>query len=391
MSKTPVLFANHTGELAGAERSLLDLIEALGEQVAATVACPPGELLESLRDRGVATADLPAITLSFRPHPVRTARGLGEILQAGRALRRIAGESGAALIHANTERAGLAGLVATRRGGPPLVVHARTRFPENALGAATAAALGRGAAAVIANSAYTARQFRTGQVEVVHNPIDGARFDPARCDREAAREALGLGPQDLVLAVVGYLAPVKSQDDAIRVLAAIKPRFPAARLVLAGATRFSGPAAREDTSAYADTLRELAGELGLAADVHFVGERDDVREVLAASDVLLAPSQREGFGRVVLEGMAMGLAVIATEVGGPAEIIRSAAAEGILLAPNDPLAWAHVTAQLLDDPARRRSLGENARARALRDFSPQVHATGVLSVYRRALGEMPRA
>jgi glycosyltransferase involved in cell wall biosynthesis len=386
--KRDVLFANHTGELAGAEHSLLDLLDGLSGRAELSAACPPGELFDALRSRMIATTAIPETSVSFRPDPVHTPVGLAQLARAGMRLRRIARERGAAVVHANTERAGLSAALAGRIGGPPVVVHARAPFPDNRLGAVTARALERGTAAIIANSRFTARQFaHTGNdriVEVIHNPVDGERFDPAKVDRAAARSALGIGASDPLLAVVGYIAPVKCQDDAIRILAKLRENHPGARLILAGGTRFTGASARADNAGYADGLRRLAAELGVSDDVMFVGEVEDVREVLAASDLLLVPSRQEGFGRVALEGMAMARAVIATSVGGTAEIVRDGV-DGLLLEPGDPDAWADAAAGLLADEERRRDMGERGRERALTDFSPEAHVEGVLSVYERVL------
>jgi glycosyltransferase involved in cell wall biosynthesis len=387
VSERRVLFANHTGELAGAERSLLDLLEGFSGEVAATVACPRGELHDALRAREFRVAEIPGTSVSFRPHPIHTTRGLVDLGRTGMRLRRLAGRGDVALVHANTERAGLSAALARSLGGPPVVVHARGRFPDNRFGAATARVLARGASAIVANSRYTAEQFRAaanGKVEVVHNPIDCQRFDPAKVDRASERAKLRLDPDDPVLAVIGYLAPVKRQEDAIRILAGVKRGHPRARLLLVGAARFAAASARADHIAYESDLKALARELGVERDVVFLGERDDIRDVLGASDVLLVPSLQEGFGRVALEGMAMGMPVIATSVGGTTEIIRDGV-DGLLLPPRNPERWADVALRLLSDPDRRRTLGVSARVRAIRDFSPEAHVAGVVATYERVL------
>jgi glycosyltransferase involved in cell wall biosynthesis len=381
-----VLFANHTSELAGAERQVLDTIQALGGAVDPLLACPAGELLEAAGSRGIPVAQIPGTTVSLRPHPTQTARGLAQIATSAVRLRRLARAHHAVLIHANTERAGLAAALAARAGGPPLVAHAHTRLPAGRLAAATARALARGARIVIANSNYTAEPLRArgATVEVAHNPIDTGHFDPATVSRATARASLGLAEGDLALAVIGYLAPVKRQDDAIRVLAQVRKTESRARLVIAGSTRFTAAGAREDSVGYARGLGELAAELGVAEDVVFAGERDDVREVLAAADVVLVPSLWEGFGRVVLESMAMAVPVIATNVGGPAEIVRDGV-DGVLLAPDDPSTLANATSTLLSAPELRHELGVHARERARIDFSPDAFRGAVLAAYERAL------
>jgi glycosyltransferase involved in cell wall biosynthesis len=128
----------------------------------------------------------------------------------------------------------------------------------------------------------------------------------------------------------------------------------------------------------------------LGRDVLFVGEREDVREVLGATDLLLVPSRHEGFGRVALEGMAMGVPVMATSVGGTAEVLRDGV-DGLLLPPRDPGRWADAGAALLADRAHCAAMGASARERAMRDFSPQAHVDGVVSVYERVLASRGRS
>ena len=107
--------------------------------------------------------------------------------------------------------------------------------------------------------------------------------------------------------------------------------------------------------------------------------------VLAAADILLVPSWREAFGRVVVEGMAMGVPVVATALGGPAEILRSGV-DGLVLAPQDPEGWIRGLTPLVADADRRRRMGAAGRERAA-DFSIEHHVERVLSVYRRMSGQ----
>jgi glycosyltransferase involved in cell wall biosynthesis len=250
--------------------------------------------------------------------------------------------------------------------------------------------MARGSSAIVANSHYTAQQFDgiapRGVVEVVHNPIDCSHYDPGSLDRTRARADLGLGADDVVLAVIGYLAPAKCQDDAIRILAGVRREHPRARLVLAGSTRFTAPGARDDSTTFVRLLGDLAAELGVESDVVFTGEVSDIRGVFGATDLLLVPSRQEGFGRVALEGMAMGVPVVATSVGGTTEVVRDGT-DGLILDPGEPVRWAAAVSALLADSDRRAMMSDSGRRRAMSDFSPRAHRDGVLSVYERVLAE----
>jgi Glycosyl transferases group 1 len=142
---------------------------------------------------------------------------------------------------------------------------------------------------------------------------------------------------------------------------------------------------RFDNPTYVSGLRALCQELGVSDAVHFAGERDDVPDVLRALDVLLVPSWTEPFGRVVIEGMAMGIPVIATTEGGPAEIIEHGET-GLLVPPREPDLWAEEAERLLAAPQRRAALAARARERAA-EYAVERHVERLLAVYREVLGE----
>src|SRR5207302_5178465 len=110
-------------------------------------------------------------------------------------------------------------------------------------------------------------------------------------------------------------------DLAIRVAGELSGTGQPVRLLVVGSPKFTSGATRLDNRAYLDELHRLVAELGLDDTVLFLGEREDVPEILAATDLVLVPSWEEPFGRAIVETMAMGVPVIATSIGGPAEII----------------------------------------------------------------------
>ena len=109
-------------------------------------------------------------------------------------------------------------------------------------------------------------------------------------------------------------------------------------------------------------------------------------EILRACDVALLPSWEEPFGRVVVEAMAMAVPVVATSVGGPAEIIRDGI-DGLLVAPRQPEALAGAITWLLADESRCRAMGAAARTAAVERFGQERHGAGVTALYRELLDE----
>jgi len=377
-----VLYVNQTAQVSGAERSLLALLQGLAGDPKAAVACPPGELTTELRALGLDPEPIVGTTASFRLHPLHTASGAAEIGRSALQVRRLSKRWRPDLIHANTTRAALLAAPAGLGSGPPVLAHIRDWAPEGRFSRLVLGLIAQRADAVVANSTYIARQFDgmplRRPVRVIHNPVDLERFDPAAADGAAIRRELGIPGDAVVLSMIAQLTPWKGQDDAIRTLAGLSGDGRDTILLLAGSAKFAGPGTQFDNRAFERELHRLAGERGVTDRVRFAGERSDVPDVLAATDILLMPSWREAFGRIAIEAMAMGVPVAAGTEGGPAEILTEGV-DGLLLPPRDPDAWSRGLAPLLD-PARRRPMGEAGRVRA-RDFSVAAHARAVREVY----------
>ena len=377
-----VLYVNQTAQVSGAERSLLTLVRGLPPRFIPVLACPDGELRASAHSAGIATVEIPETAMSFRLHPVHTARGVAWVARTASQLRRAARAVGADLVHANTTRAGLAAALARRLGNPATVVHIRDWVPPGRLPKAVLRSIELGADALVANSRFIASTLpeARSEVRVIHNPVDAFAFQPARIDREEARAAFGLGKDELALALVAQLTPWKGQADAIRILAELKTSFPTARLLLAGSAKFSAPSSRFDNAAFERDLHRLVRELGVEGATLFLGEQADVSRVLRATDLLLAPSWEEAFGRIAVEAGLMRVPVVASNVGGMAEIVRDHV-DGRLLPPRDPQLWAATAAELLSRPDVRKAMGARGRERALEEFSAQRHIARICRLY----------
>lgn len=380
-----ILFCNHTGLVSGAERSLLELVGGLkerGEEV--LVASPDGPLSRHVASLGVSHEQVPGTTASFKLSVPGYGRAGAEITRAAIVLQWVATRFEADLIHANSIRSGLIVGLAGRIGGPPVIVHTRDLLHRGVVVEGIRLALGRSASHVVAISGHVERSLgmrnKDVPVSVLHNPVDLRRFDPARVDRQAMRTVLGATGDEPLLGVIAQITPWKGQDDAIRMLAALKARQPDARLLLVGEPKFVGKDVRFDNMRFNKELAELVNRLGLADSVDFLGEREDVPGVLSALDLLLVPSWQEPFGRTVIEGMAMGRAVLATSAGGPAEVIVDGV-DGRLLAPRRPDAWADAAARLLADRPALRRMEQAARASAAR-FDREAYVDRILALYR---------
>ena len=365
---------------------MMTLIENLPGHVDPVLACPEGPLSEFASGIGVPVHQTHVVEGSLKLHPVHTSRGVLDTARAGRQVRKIAQEVAADVVHANSIRAGL--VAAPVR--PPMLVHFHDRLPPGPLSRLTLAILGRASAGILACSRYTAEQVPPGNgsppVTVVHNPIDMSEFDPNRFDRDRARASLGVRPGDVALGLVAQITPWKGQDDAIRMMARLAPDHPDVRLVLAGSPKFTSGATRYDNLSFARELERMIDELGVRGKVLMLGERHDIPEIMSALDVLLVPSWEEPFGMALIEGMAMGLPVLATDRGGTAEILREGR-DGFLLPPKDPTAWTEALEPLVASGDRRAQVGAEAREVVGRSLAAPLYAERVVEAYDAVLSE----
>lgn len=388
-----VLYVDHTSLVSGAQRALLDLVGGLPAGVEATVMCPRGQLADMVRELGARVVEFPGTSGSLRLHPVRTPQAAGEIAVSARAVRRAAVATRADVVHANSIRGGLIAGCARGFGGTPTVAHIHDALPPTRPASLVRRAVSATADAVITISDYTTENFAgrgsRERIHMLYNPLDVARFDPAAMSKADARRALGLPPDAALIGLVAQITPWKGQDTAIRALSLLRERVPGARLMLVGETKFVEKATRYDNLAYERSLRALIAERGLGEHVEFWGERQDVPTVMRALDVVVAPSWEEPFGRSIIEAMALETAVVATNVGGPAEYIEDGE-DGLVLPPRDERRWADALEQLFADERRRGEIGRRGSAKVRRLFDRGDYVAKVLDVYEQVLARPRR-
>jgi glycosyltransferase involved in cell wall biosynthesis len=209
------------------------------------------------------------------------------------------------------------------------------------------------------------------RIETIYNGIDVKRF--ALMDqREEIRRKMGWSPDQSIVIMVAVLRRGKGHEVLFEAVPSLVRAVPRAHVKLVGGGELN------------DSLREQAAGLGDA--VEFLGERADVPELLAASDVLVLPSWSEALPTVLIEAGAASLPVVATDVGGTAEIVTSGET-GYLVPPGDSSAMAANLVKLLQDPERARRMGAAAQERIASRFSLERQAQSMVSLFNRILGE----
>ena len=316
-------------------------------------------------------------------HPVALRRGYGDPLAEARALRdllRLVREVEPDVVHVHAAKAGVLGRLAAARRRIPWAYSphcfgyvgevGRGRVAGTVAAEAVLGRVGRGAVVCVAEAerreALCHRSAPAGRLEVVHNgtePCPDAAAEPALA---ALRDGGALAACVTVLrkqkAVEVFL------DAAPRVLSAV----PEARLAVVG----DGPER--------DALQRRARELGLDGRFAFLPFTRPAARALRAVDLLVLPSAWEAFPIGVLEAMACGRAVVATDVGGTGEAVEDGVT-GRLVAPRDPDALAAAMIELLTDGEKRARMGEAARTRQAERFTVSRMVSGTAAVYERLL------
>jgi glycosyltransferase involved in cell wall biosynthesis len=205
------------------------------------------------------------------------------------------------------------------------------------------------------------------KVEVSYNAVDVARAAVAA--PPGLREQLGGSTTRPLVLTPARLDAQKGHDVLLEAATAI----PDACFVFAG----EGPERGR--------LEALAGDLGLADRVLFLGRREDVPQLLAAADVFALPSLYEGSSLAVLEAMAAGTPVVSSAIGGTDELVADGES-GLLMAPGDSQALATALRRLLDDPDLGQRLAARARERVEEDLTRERMAARVTGVYEKLLG-----
>ena len=361
----------------GVERATLDMAAAVKSAGGRSlVASCGGAMAAELMAAGGELIRLPV----DRRDPVSLFANAGKLAEV---IRR----EGVGVVHVRSRAPMFSAIRAARRAGVPVVAtyhgiySARSAAKRWYNGVMTRGDL------VIANSQFT-RDHILGEhpiapdrVVVVPEGIDTRRFDPSIISAErvaAIRETWGLKGDDRrrVILCAARLTSWKGQGTAIEAFGK-RARRENAVLILAG---------RTESETYADALRRLAADLGVADSVKLVGQIDDMAAALLAADIVVAPSlAAESFGRAVVEAMAMGRPAVASAIGAHLETVADGET-GWLVEPADRAAWTRALETVQATPPDvLAEMGRLARDRAVDRYSLDAMVDATFEVYRRLL------
>jgi glycosyltransferase involved in cell wall biosynthesis len=217
--------------------------------------------------------------------------------------------------------------------------------------------------------------FRTHDTTVIYNGLRTP--DLSETELEQVRMSLHLDGQEILLGTISRIDPKKNLETMLEAVALVTHTLPQVRLLVVGG----------GSQDYQCRLEALAGSLGIASNVRFLGFRQDPLAIMSLCEVSLLSSVTEGLPNAILESMMLGKPVVATEVGGVPELITDGV-EGFLVRPGDHQAFAARILCLLRDPTLARRMGDRGYAKAVDAFTPNAMLHNTQAVYLKLVAEM---
>lgn len=292
-------------------------------------------------------------------------------------LARLVRRSRIDLLHCHLSMAAVAGRLAARIAGIPVVYtqHGPLEFSNTLSRRANLLTWGLQDQVIAVSQEVTESIARHAgdrvPVQRIENAVATEHFRPDPVRRRQLRSNLEIPPSALVVGTVAVFRPQKRLEDWLRVGRRLRAERPNTRLLIVG----DGP--------LKDRLLEAARELDLSDAVHFVGLQDDVRPYLDAMDVYLMSSGFEGLPVALLEAMAMELPVVSTAVGGIVDVVDETC--GVLTEVGELGALSEAVLSMLQDEDRRQTFGTAARRRIQERFSMQRMIRETEEIYLQVL------
>jgi len=327
-------------------------------------------------------AGFPVHVVPF-PYHIRPWRDLAGLFRLWRFFRRNRYD----VVHTYTSKAGVLVRVAARLARQPLVVHAAYDFHFRKFGPGLRRAcfvwLERAAmwftdclvcsATVIRDEAVRERIAPADHIRIVGGPLgDPERFVVTAAEAESLRADLGLAAGTRIVACVSRLVDYKGVDTLLRAAPLVLARHPDVRFVVIG----GGPLEAD--------LRRMAEDVGVGDRVVFTGFRPDDRDIvrlLALATVFCLPTRREGYGVAFAEAMAMGCPVVGPRLEPVSSIVLDGTT-GLLVTPEDPVAYASALDRLLSNESLRQRIGSAGRRHAAESLNPRDMYEAISAVYQ---------
>ncbi|WP_151733159.1 glycosyltransferase family 4 protein ['Paenibacillus yunnanensis' Narsing Rao et al. 2020] len=374
-----VAYIDHTAKWSGGEVALFNILTNIDKEIQPLVIlAEEGALAERLRERGIDVRIIP-LDESIRSRGRNTVN-LGapaaalKLLAYGRKLAPLLKEEKVDCVHTNSLKSALYGAIAAKRAGVPLIWHIRDHIGTPYLKPVVAKGI-----------RMLSRLLPNGVIANSHstlNALELPRTKKTLVVYSAFAKAIGEGAlkrgqqQDFNVLLVGRLAHWKGQHIVLEAAKAFK-HDPRVKFWLAGDALFG-------EEEYKQELLQKIKQDELTS-VSLLGHVDDIQGLMSNADLLIHTSiTPEPFGQVIVEGMAAGLPVIASNEGGPVEIVVPGET-GLLIQPGDPAVLADAITWMLNHPAERRQMAENGMKRVKEHFVIENTVKDIVDYYKGLL------
>ena len=387
MAKYNILYLTTGSFIAGADRSLIELLDKLDRNMFLPLALipPKGSMFEQLEVQGSELGRLfvPVSALGVEVMPIECSRlradSLPGFLKTVYQVAQVTRKRHIDLIHCNDYMPNQYAVFSSKLTRTPIVTHVRLLLSKRAVSRTFLRISDR----IIANSqAVTDRLLANGiapaRLRVIHNSVDLCKYQFSPDRRSRFRAQWGVNKETFLVGVFGRICKAKGQDIAIRALARVLETCPNVQLVVLGSTFI------DDSQDFFRELKRLVRQFGLEHQVIFTGFLENPVDAYSGIDVLMLPSEEEPFGRVLIEAMAAERPVIATDCGGPREIVADGIT-GRLVPPKDVDALASAMVEMATQRAMASCMGKRGREEAERRFNSEMMARKVEQVYRELL------
>jgi sugar transferase (PEP-CTERM/EpsH1 system associated) len=267
------------------------------------------------------------------------------------------------ILHLHNSTAFFYGVLAGKIAGVPVIIyteHARDIFPSMRVRIADKA-LSLFTHRIVVVAEYLKRnlvryeKFNPKKITVIYNGVDPQKFN-GDFDSRAVKKTFDIDEDRLVIGIVARLDPIKNHKCLLRAMKMVVAELPKTILLIVG----DGPFLQE--------LKSFINTLSLNSYVRFLGMRSDIPELMSIMDVFVLCSLSEGLPLTLLEAMASGRAIIATNVGGIPEVIEHGI-NGLLVEPDNHRALTEAIIQLLRDKSLAKRISESARNKLMENFT----------------------
>jgi lipopolysaccharide heptosyltransferase II len=345
----------------GVEVGTVDLAQALIERGhSAYVISAGGELVPKLLKMGAQHYELPVHKKSIQA--ITTIAKVREIIERERI----------DIVHARSRVPAWIAYCATRRTNAKFVTTCHGYYSKHLM----STIMGWGERVIVISRAVGRRMIDDfsvlpERIRLIHRGLDASRYfyDKDRYSSQRQQEK-----ERFIVANIGRLTPIKGHEYFIRAIHLLARQYPHIEAWIVG-----GGAKRK--AKYVEELKVLVDKLGVKNQIKFMGVEENVPELLKKVDLLvLSTTYPEGFGRVIIEAGASGVAVVATKVGGVPDIIDDGK-HGLLVPPQDEYKMSEAILTLMQNPSLARTLSMNLRKKVETDFSIDGMIDKTIAVY----------